>query len=38
MKGEKKQPHVIDPEKCIKCGTCIDICAAKFDAIERISK
>jgi len=38
IKGEKKQPHVIDQEKCIKCGTCIDICAAKFDAVKRISK
>ncbi|MGB9977927.1 NADH-ubiquinone oxidoreductase-F iron-sulfur binding region domain-containing protein [Methanobacterium sp.] len=38
IKGEKKQPHVIDQEKCIKCGTCIEICVAKFDAIERISK
>lgn len=30
--GEKKSPHVIDVEACIKCGTCYDVC--KFDAVE----
>jgi ferredoxin len=29
--GEKKKVHVIDQEKCIKCGLCRDLC--KFDAI-----
>ncbi|MEW6685737.1 MAG: 4Fe-4S binding protein [Candidatus Edwardsbacteria bacterium] len=29
--GERKKPHKIDPEKCIKCGACYDTC--KFDAI-----
>jgi NADH-quinone oxidoreductase subunit F len=24
--GELKQPHVIDTEKCIKCGACLDAC------------
>ncbi len=31
VSGEKKKPHVIDQEKCIKCGICYDGC--KFDAI-----
>ena len=31
ISGEKKEPHVIDQEKCIKCGLCRDSC--KFDAI-----
>ena len=31
--GEKKQPHVIDTAKCIKCGACLDGC--KFGAISR---
>ncbi len=31
ISGEKKQPHVIDQEKCITCGVCYDAC--KFDAI-----
>ena len=29
--GEKKEPHKLDNEKCIKCGICYDVC--KFDAI-----
>ena len=29
--GEKKQPHAIDPVKCIRCGLCADVC--KFGAI-----
>lgn len=31
--GKVKEKHVIDPEKCIKCGVCFDIC--KFKAIEK---
>ncbi len=31
ISGEKKQPHVIDQEKCIRCGSCRDKC--KFGAI-----
>jgi ferredoxin len=30
--GEKKQPHVIDESKCIKCGVCRNLC--KFDAVD----
>jgi ferredoxin len=30
--GEKKQLHVIDPDKCIKCGICFEVC--KYDAVE----
>jgi NADH-quinone oxidoreductase subunit F len=29
--GTKKEPHVIDPELCIKCGACKSVC--KFDAV-----
>ncbi len=29
--GEKKKLHVLDQDKCIKCGICYDIC--KFDGI-----
>ena len=35
--GEKKEPHVIDDEKCIRCGTCIELCK-KENAVERIPK
>ncbi|MBU0488887.1 MAG: 4Fe-4S binding protein, partial [Bacteroidetes bacterium] len=30
--GEKKMPHVINQDLCIKCGDCFNRC--KFDAIE----
>ncbi|MCL1920288.1 MAG: 4Fe-4S binding protein [Kiritimatiellaeota bacterium] len=33
IKGERKQPHVIDSAKCIKCGQCFDVC--KFQAVVR---
>ena len=31
--GERKSQHVIDQEKCIKCGVCFDTC--KFHAIDK---
>jgi NADH:ubiquinone oxidoreductase subunit F (NADH-binding)/(2Fe-2S) ferredoxin len=31
ISGEKKQLHVIDQSKCIKCGICMDVC--KDDAV-----
>ncbi len=31
ISGEKKQPHAIDPKKCIKCGVCAQVC--RFDAV-----
>ncbi len=32
ISGEKKKVHAIDQSKCIKCGTCYDVC--KFDAVK----
>lgn len=32
ISGEVKQPHVIDPMTCIKCGACVSAC--KFKAIS----
>ncbi len=32
ISGEKKEPHIIDQSKCIKCGMCISTC--RFDAIN----
>jgi len=29
--------HVIDQEKCIKCGTCLEVCPARFSAVVRVS-
>ncbi|MBI4495345.1 MAG: 4Fe-4S binding protein [Deltaproteobacteria bacterium] len=33
ISGEVKKAHRIDPELCIKCGICHDVC--KFDAVEK---
>jgi len=30
--GQKKEKHVIDQDKCIKCGVCFEVC--NFDAVE----
>jgi NADH-quinone oxidoreductase subunit F len=30
--GELKQIHILDQEKCIKCGACFEVC--NFDAIS----
>ncbi len=34
ISGEKKEPHVIDPDKCIRCGECVKAC--KFNAVVGI--
>jgi F420-non-reducing hydrogenase iron-sulfur subunit len=33
----KNQVHVIDQEKCIKCGTCFEVCPARFGAVIKIT-
>jgi NADH:ubiquinone oxidoreductase, NADH-binding (51 kD) subunit len=38
ISGKKKEPHVIDSQKCIKCGTCFEICSGKYEAMERVPK
>ena len=35
--GAKKQIHIIDQEKCTKCGTCYEVCSSKFGAVTRLS-
>ena len=35
--GGKNQIHVIDQEKCIKCGTCFEVCPSRFGAVKKIS-
>jgi NADH:ubiquinone oxidoreductase subunit F (NADH-binding)/(2Fe-2S) ferredoxin len=32
ISGERRQPHVIDPDLCIRCGICEQVC--NFNAIE----
>ncbi len=31
ISGEKREVHTLDPENCIKCGICRDVC--RFDAV-----
>ena len=31
ISGEKKKPHMIDADRCIRCGICMETC--KFDAV-----
>jgi NADH:ubiquinone oxidoreductase subunit F (NADH-binding)/(2Fe-2S) ferredoxin/Pyruvate/2-oxoacid:ferredoxin oxidoreductase delta subunit len=33
--GGKKQIHVVEQEKCTKCGTCFEVC--RFGAVKKIS-
>ncbi len=35
--GGKKQIHVIDQEKCTKCGTCFEVCPPRFGAVKKLS-
>jgi F420-non-reducing hydrogenase iron-sulfur subunit len=35
--GGKNQIHVIDQEKCIKCGTCFEVCPTRFGAVTEIA-
>ena len=34
VSGERKQPHLIDQDMCIKCGACYDAC--KFSSIDKL--
>lgn len=35
--GAKWQVHEIDQSKCIKCGSCLEVCPPRFSAIECVS-
>jgi Fe-S-cluster-containing hydrogenase component 2 len=32
----KQEVHIVEQDKCIKCGTCLEVCPAKFGAVARI--
>ena len=36
IEGGKNRVHVIDQEKCIKCGTCLDVCPSRFSAVKKV--
>ena len=35
--GGKNIIHIIDQEKCTKCGACLEVCPTRFDAIAKLS-
>ncbi|MFC1872613.1 NADH-ubiquinone oxidoreductase-F iron-sulfur binding region domain-containing protein [Chloroflexota bacterium] len=37
IKGGKRLVHVIDQNKCIKCGSCLEVCPTRFDAVVKVS-
>ena len=37
ISGGKRLIHVIDQDKCIKCGTCLDVCPPRFAAVATVS-
>jgi H+/Na+-translocating ferredoxin:NAD+ oxidoreductase subunit B len=36
ISGDKKQMHVVDPKKCVRCRICYDIC--NFESIELVNE
>ena len=37
IRGGKDLIHIIDQEKCIKCGQCFQVCPARFGAVAKLS-
>lgn len=37
IRGGKRMVHIIDQEKCIKCGNCLDVCPPRFGAVRKVS-
>ncbi len=35
--GDKRLIHIIDQNKCIKCGNCLDVCPPRFNAVTKVS-
>jgi NADH:ubiquinone oxidoreductase subunit F (NADH-binding)/(2Fe-2S) ferredoxin/NAD-dependent dihydropyrimidine dehydrogenase PreA subunit len=34
ISGARREPHVIDQSRCVKCGKCFEVC--RFDAVQRL--
>jgi NADH-quinone oxidoreductase subunit F len=37
ISGAKDEIHIIDTDKCVKCGTCLDLCKRKKNAVKVIN-
>jgi NADH-quinone oxidoreductase subunit F len=37
ISGGKRLVHIIDQATCIKCGTCLEVCPARFAAVTKVS-
>jgi len=37
ISGDKRMIHIIDQNKCIKCGNCLDVCPERFSAVTKVS-
>ncbi len=37
ISGERRQVHTIDAVKCIRCGVCLEVCPARFGAVECVT-
>ena len=35
--GDKRMVHVINQNKCTKCGVCLDVCPPRFGAVKKVS-
>ncbi|MDD4875783.1 MAG: NADH-quinone oxidoreductase subunit NuoF [Dehalococcoidales bacterium] len=35
--GDKRMIHLIDQNKCIKCGVCLEVCPSRFNAVTKVS-
>ena len=35
--GGKNKIHLVDQDKCTKCGTCYEVCPSRFSAVTKIS-
>jgi F420-non-reducing hydrogenase iron-sulfur subunit len=36
IEGAKNRIHVINQDKCIKCGTCLEVCPPRFGAVREV--
>jgi len=37
IRGGKRMIHIVDQDKCVKCGTCLDVCPPRFSAVVKVS-